>query len=210
MVLEQNSANVKGYVDDCTVVGSARDDLEWTINVRQLFGALHTAGFEITEHNCWKAIYAPPQEAHNPPVGCLQQLSPQAVLELEQTTGHCTCIEAIKPLVPQRHQEFVSRCSHYYRLPAKEFGALIQDSILTYDNRTVFSLAAEKCNCKAKTALVCNFEPQPAHILTLEESTFGLASLTAETVQLGLVVHGPLQLTTDLQKVPEEGPRTFF
>ena len=73
-----------------------------------------------------------------------------------------------------------------------------------------FSLAAEKCSCKAKTALVRNFEPQPAHILTLEESTFGLASLTAETVQLGLVVHGPLQLFTDLHNEPEEGPRTFF
>ena len=116
--------------------------------------------------------------------------------------------------MPQRSQAWepilVSRCNYYYKLPGKEFRALVQDSILTHNNRTVFSLAAEKCSCKAKTALVCNFEPQPAHILSLEESTFGLASLTAETVQLGLVVHGPLQLYTDLHSEPEEGPRTFF
>ena len=131
--------NVKGYVDDCTVVGSAHEDLEWAASVRQLFGALHTAGFQITEHNCWKAIYAPTQDAHYPPAGHCQLLTPQATLELEQAAGHSTCIEAIQQLVPQRSQAWerilVSRCNYYYKLPGKEFRALVQDSILTHNHR---------------------------------------------------------------------------
>ena len=169
---------------------------------------------EITEHNCWKAIYQPINVAHSPPAGHHKLLPPQVVLDLDQAAGHSTCIDALQALVPQHDQVWkhvlVSRCDQYYRLSSDEFRVLILDSTLVFNERTVFSVAVHKCRCKAKTAVVCNFEPQPAHIITLEESPFGLAPLTAETVQLGLVVYGPLQPCTDLTVEPEEGPRTFF
>lgn len=70
----------------------------------------------------------------------------------------------------------------------------------------VFALAVSGCKCKAQTALVTNTTPTSAHILTVEDSKFGLTSLVPETVQLGLVVYGKVRLSTDLDLSPAQGP----
>ena len=69
-------ANVKGYVDDCTAVGTCSRDLPWLLPVRQLFTDLHLAGFQIVEHNCWQAIKATPSECGYSPGWQLPAASP--------------------------------------------------------------------------------------------------------------------------------------
>ena len=75
---------------------------------------------------------------------------------------------------------------------------------------SVYSLALSPCKCKAKTAIVTNTAPEPAHIITLEQSNFGLAALVPDTIQLGLVVRGRIQGQTDIDKEAHPGPPDLF
>ena len=52
--------------------------------------------------------------------------------------------------------------------------------------------------------------PQQSHIITLEQSTFGLASLVPDTIQLRLVVRRRFKPRTDLDLLPQTGPPDFF
>ena len=58
--------------------------------------------------------------------------------------------------------------------------------------------------------ILTNTPPRQAHIITLEQSTFGLASLVPDTIQLGLVVRGRFRPSTDLDLQPQTGPPDFF
>ena len=72
------------------------------------------------------------------------------------------------------------------------------------------SLALSPCKCKAKTAIVTNTAPEPAHLITLEQSNFGVAALVPDTIQLGLVVRGRIRGLTDLDKEVCPGPPDLF
>ena len=76
--------------------------------------------------------------------------------------------------------------------------------------RTVYSLALSPCKCKAKTAIVTNTAPEPAYIITVKQSNFGLAALVPDTIHLGLVVRGRIQGQTDLDKEAHPGPPDLF
>lgn len=80
--------NVKGYVDEGTVVGSSPDDYAWLLPVRQLFDNLHTAGFQIVEHSCWKAARQFPADIGYPSAGKDSYL-PHAILA--HRTTHLLC-----------------------------------------------------------------------------------------------------------------------
>ena len=75
----------------------------------------------------------------------------------------------------------ILRNNRYYCLNSQQAQDLAEHGMTQQATRTVFSLAVSQCKCKAKTAVLINILPQPAHILTLEQSTFGLASLVPDT-----------------------------
>ena len=172
--------NVKGYVGDCTAVGHCGHDLAWLLPVRRLFTDLHTAGFQIVEHSCWIAVHANTKEHGYPPAGHRKLLPPNIVQQLEQAPGHPTCLAALLSHRPRPALRWppliIARNEHYYCLSSTQATSLAEHGTTEQDPRFVFSLAVSKCKCKAKTAILTNTPPQQAHIITLEQSTFGLAS----------------------------------
>ena len=104
----------------------------------------------------------------------------------------------------------ISRNEHYYSLSSEQAQNLAERGTTQQQARTVFSLAVSKCKCKAKTAILTNTPLQQPHIITLEQSSFGLAPLVPDTIQLGLVVRGRFKPCTDLHLPPQQGPPDFF
>ena len=206
--------NVKGYVDDCTAVGHAGRDLAWLMPVRKLFTDLHTAGFQIIEHSCWLAIAARPSEYGYPLAGHRKYLPTSIEQELNQASGCPTCLSALLKHKPCEAESWpkviIARNDYYYTLSSEQARQLAEQSIIHQQRHTVFSLAVSKCKCKAKTAILTNIPPQAPHIITLEQSTFGLASLVSDTIQLGLVVRGRFRPTTNLSQDPKPGPPDYF
>ena len=206
--------NVKGYVDDCTAVGHCGHDLACLLPVRRLFTDLHTAGFQIVEHSCWIAVHANTNEHGYPPAGHRKLLPPNIVQQLEQAPGHPTCLAALlshRPRPALRWPPLIfARNEHYYCLSSAQAQSLAEHGTTEQHPRSVFSLAVSRCKCKAKTAILTNTPPRQAHINTLEQSTFGLASLVPDTIQLGLVVRGRFRPSTDLDLQPQTGPPDFF
>ena len=206
--------NVKGYVDDCTAVGHCRRDLAWLLPVRQLFADLHTAGFQIVEHSCWLAAAVSPQEHGYPPAGHCDLLPASIVQQLTQAPGCPTCHAALSSHQPRRGSKWpnliIARNEHYYSLSSEQAHNLAERGTTQQQARTVFCLAVSKCKCKAKTAILTNTPLQQPHIITLEQSSFGLASLVPDTIQLGLVVRGRFRPSTDLHIPPQQGPPDFF
>ena len=206
--------NVKGYVDDCTAVGHCGRDLAWLLPVRQLFSDLHTAGFQIVEHSCWQAVIANPNVCGYPPAGHRKLLPPCIVQQLDQASGRPTCLAALLSHQPRAALKWpsliIARNDHYYSLSSEQALSLAEQGTTHQHSRSVFSLAVSKCKCKAKTAILINTPPQQAHAFTLEQSTFGLASLVPDTIQLGLVVRGRFRPSTDLNLPPQPGSPDFF
>ena len=116
--------NVKGYVDDCTAVGHCGRDLAWLMPVRQLFTDLHTAGFQIVEHCCWQAVSANPSEHGYPPAGHRKLLPPSIVQQLNQASGHPTCLAALLSHQPRAALKWprliIARNDHYYSLSSEQ------------------------------------------------------------------------------------------
>ena len=199
--------------NDCTAVGHCRRDLAWLLPTRQLFADLHTAGFQIVEHSCWSAIAASLCEHSYPLVGHRDLLPPSIVQQLAQV-GHPTCLAALTSHQPRTGGRWptliISRNEHYYSLSSEQAQNLAERGIIQQQARIVFSLAISKCKCKAKTAILTNTPLQQPHIITLEQSCFGLASLVPDTIQLGLVVRGRFKPCTDLHLPPQQGPPDFF
>ena len=93
-------------------------------------------------------------------------------------------------------------------LAVKQARQLAEQSIIQQQRHTVFSLAVSKCKCKAK-----NSHPYPTYhhkrltSLHLKQSTFGLASLVSDTIQLGLVVsRDDSDPPQNLSQDPKPGP----
>ena len=156
----------------------------------------------------------PPAATGYPAAGKAEILPPAIRTLFAAQPGYPTCLAALQVHVPVGGHEWptllIYRCGHYYHLTPIQFRALWEQGGLWQGERTAFSLAVLGCKCKAKTALVTNMIPTPAHIVTLEDSKFGLTSLVPETVQLGLVVYGKVQPRTDLDLQPAECPPDFF
>ena len=206
--------NVKGYVDDCTAVGHCGHDLAWLLPVRRLFTDLHTAGFQIVEHSFWIAVPANTSEHGYPPVGRRKLLPSSIVQRLDYAPGHPTCLAALLSHRPRAALKWppliIARNEHYYCLSSAQAQSLAEHGTTEQHSRSVFSLAVSRCKCKATTAILTNIPPRQAHIITLEQSTFGLASLVPDTIQLGLVVRGRFRPSTDLDLQPQIGPPDFF
>ena len=153
--------NVKGYVDEGTVVGSSPDDYAWLLPVRQLFDNLHTAGFQTVEHSCWKAARQFPADIGYPSAGKDSYLPHAILAHLTAQPGQPTCLAALHSHVPSRGQEWPSviLCGYYYTLNPAQFRAIWEQGILWQGERTVFALAVTGCKCKAKTALVSTVTP---------------------------------------------------
>ena len=100
----------------------------------------------------------------------------------------------------------VARNERYYCLDSGAFRSLVEEGNTHQGSHTVFSLAFSPCKCKAKTALATNAIPEPAHLITLEQSNFGLAALAPDTIQLGLVVRGKVKGQTNILQEPQPGP----
>ena len=122
--------------------------------------------------------------------------------QLEQAPGHSTCLAALLSHRPPPALRWppliIARNEHYYCLSSAQATSLAEHGTTKQHPRSVFSLAVSKCKCKAKTAILTNTPPRQAHIITLEQSTFGLASLVPDTTQRGLVVRGRFRPSTDL------------
>ena len=206
--------NVKGYVDDCTAVGHCGHDLTWLLPVRRLFTDLHTAGFQIVKHSCWIAVHANTSEHGYPPAGHRKLLPPNILQQLDHAPGHPTCLAALLSHRPRPALKWppliIARNKHFYCLSSAQAQSLAEHGTTEQHPRSVFSLAVSRCKCKAKTAILTNTPPRQAHIITLEQSTFGLASLVPDTIQLGLVVRGRFRPSTDLDLQPQTGPPDFF
>ena len=163
--------NVKGYVDDCTAVGNCGQYLAWLLPVRRLFDDLYTAGFQIVEHRCWKAIKPVPTTTGYPPAGDETALPLEVAEQVKKASGYPTCLAALQALQPRQGQPWpstiVARSGHCYSLDGSAL-RLLEEGNTHQGSRTVFSLAFGPCKCKAQTALVTNTQPEPAHIITLE------------------------------------------
>ena len=72
--------------------GQCQHDLAW---LRRLFNDLHTAGFQIIEHSCWKACAAVPIAQKYPTAGPLEALPNELRLPLDTATGQATCLAAL-------------------------------------------------------------------------------------------------------------------
>ena len=161
-------------------------------------------------------MHANTNEHGYPPAGHRKLLPPSIVQQLEQAPGHPTCLAALHSHQPRPALRWppliFARNEHYYCLTSAQAQSLAEHGTTEQHPRSVFSLAVSRCKCKAKTAILTNIPPQQAHITTLEQSTFGLASLVPDTVtiQLGLVVRGRFRPSTDLDLQPQIGPPNFF
>ena len=149
-----------------------------------------------------------------PAAGPLEALPNELRLSLDTPTGQATCLAALSTLQPAQGlpwpNTIVARNHHYYCLPSEHARRLAEEGTTTQGARSVYSLALSPCKCKAKTAIVTNTAPEPAHIITLEQSNFGLAALVPDTIQLGLVVRGRIQGQTDIDKEAHPGPPDLF
>ena len=96
------------------------------------------------------------------------------------STLQATCLAALGTLQPSQGipwpNTIVARNNHYYCLSSEHARRLAEEGVTAQGTHSVYSLALSPCKCKAKTAIVTNTAPEPAHIIALEQSNFGLAA----------------------------------
>ena len=71
-------------------------------------------------------------------------------------------------------------------------------------------LIAVKCSCRAKTALVTNVELTPQQLSSIDQSGFGAHCLQGGTKNLGLPIHGSVQLNSSGSFEPVDTPDAFL
>ena len=74
--------------------------MAWLLPLRRLFNDLHTAGFQIIEHSCWKASVAVPAAQGYPAAGPLDALPIELRQPLNTAIGQATCLAALSTLQP--------------------------------------------------------------------------------------------------------------
>ena len=83
-------------------------------------------------------------------------------------------------------------------------------STLQQGHPCLSELIAVKCSCRAKTALVTNVELTPQQLSSIDQSGFGAHCLQGVTKNLGLPIHGSVQLNSSGSFEPVDTPDAFL
>ena len=176
--------SVQGYIDDNTIAGPGHD-LAWVGRVHYCYQCCSTAGFQIDQHNCWKAL-----SSDCPPFSVQQVADRRESLAINRLPAFPTARAAILTAVLPRKTLILVRADKCIGLTPRESCDILQG----IDYSHLSPLLALECSCRCKTALVIN-APLPSWVLRqIDQAGFGAHCIQGVATSLGLLLLGRAQL----------------
>ena len=195
--------SVQAYVDDTTVVGDAQD-LSWMCEVSSCYQKLHTAGFVIEPHQCYRCItnsvmkFSPrlisdhdlceswPDLLSGPPFPTIE-----AALSSASRPGYNVAVlRLVKPahtVTMETSKEASNSAGH---LLANYSFAQSSDILRGIEVHSTLAFVCIKCACKSKSHVVTNFRLRPGALRLLDKSAYGIHAIAPHAPSLGLALTG--------------------
>ena len=194
---------VSGYIDDTSLVGEVTPSFEWLTHTMSLIKSWESAGIRMDVHQCWQIGVAKHLRC---PLRSVFSLSDfPDVSDISPDIGFPSLWEAALSLPLLLSPVVVVRAGSAVVLPAAEFFDSLQQG-----HPCLSELIAVKCSCRAKTALITNVELTPQQLSSIDQSGFGAHCLQGVTKNLGLPIHGSVQLNSSGSFEPADTPETFL
>ena len=194
---------VSGYIDDTSLVGEVTPSFEWLTHTMSLIKSWESAGICMDVHQCWQIGVAKHLRCPLRSVFLLSDFPD--VADIAPGSGFPSLWEAALSLPLLVSPVVVVRAGSAVVLPAEEFFDSLQQGHPCFSE-----LIAVKCSCRAKTALITNVELTPQQLSSIDQSGFGAHCLQGVTKNLGLPIHGSVQLNSSGSFEPADTPETFL
>ena len=173
------------------------------LNVVSLIKSWESAGICMDEHQCWQVGAAKHLRC---PLRSVFSLSDfPDVVDIAHGPRFPSLWEAALSLPLLLSPIVVVRAGSAFVLPAENFFDSLQPG-----HPCLSELIAVKCLCRAKTALATNVELTPQQLSSIDQSGFGAHCLQGVTKNLGLPIHGAVQLNSSGSFEPVDTPDAFL
>ena len=176
--------SVQGYIDDNTIAGPGHD-IAWVSRVHYCYQCCGTAGFQIDQHACWRAV-----SSDCPPFSLQQVADRRESQAIGRLPTFPTARAAILAALLPRKTLILVRADKCIGLTPREACEILQGM----DYTPLSPLLALECSCRCKTALVIN-TPLPSWVLRqIDQAGFGAHCIQGVATSLGLLLLGRAQL----------------
>ena len=182
---------VQGYVDDTTMSGDTKDDLNWLTVVGSLCESLASAGIMVDPHRCWRATWVNAEPCH---ATSMNQGHP---LEwILQQKGQPTFSAAVQTLPGSSWRSgMVAVCRD------RVFAVISVQTIRRLDSQFfqyVLPLMNYHCQCNNKCGILSNHIIPPQQIMKLDNGNWGTHLLQGSIPALGLHLIGHFSLQKNM------------
>ena len=182
---------VQGYVDDATMSGDTKDDLNWLTVVGDLCEKLASAGIMVDPHHCWRAAWINAEPCH---ATSMDQGHP---LEwILQQKGNPTFSAAVRTLPGYSWRSgMIAVCRD------RVFSVICVQTIRRQDSQffqTILPLMNYHCHCNNKCGILTNRIIPPLQILKLDNGDWGTHLLQSSIPALGLHLIGHFSLQKNM------------